>query len=274
MFINHCHIIPEGLLDQNDPQKGTLKRLKEIMDKTGVTKAIAFAPFVRLMPWDESWYKIDFKTERECNEWFYQSLKDYQRIYGFVTVNPKSPDSCEILTEYINKGFVGAKIHPPVFQIKIDDPSLDKFYSTSEKLNIPLLFHTGVHGWKLDQYMPILLDNVAQKHPDLKIIIAHMGGVAFFDQALAVLHNNKNCYAGITQCSGRDWKSIMPPERVKLILDIPGAENRIIYGLDYPFNPDNLQALSDDIKWIQSLNISKEEQEKILGKNLEKLIER
>lgn len=273
MFINHCHIIQEGLLDKDDPQKGTLKRLKEIMDKTGVTNAIAFAPFIHLMPWDESWYKTDFNTERECNEWLYLSLKDYPGILGFVTVNPKSSDSCEILTEYINKGFVGAKIHPPIFQIKIDAPSLDKFYSTAERLKIPLLFHTGVHGWNLDQYMPILLDNVAQKHPDLKIIIAHMGGVAFFDQALAVLHNNKNCYAGITQCSGRDPKYTLSAEHVKIILNTVDVD-RIIYGLDYPFNHDNLQELSDDIKWIQGWNISKEEQEKILGENLEKLLER
>ena len=194
MFINHCHTAPKGWFDKNDQGKGTLKRLKKIMDEAGVEKAVAFAPFLHLMPKDRVWYKPDFKTERECNEWLYQSLKDYPGIYGFVTVNPKSSDSCDILNEYINKGFVGVKIHPPIFQIRVDDPFLDEFYSTVERLNVPILFHIGVHGWKINEYRPILLDNVAYKHPKLKIIVEHSHDTLFFKEVLAVLKNNSKIW--------------------------------------------------------------------------------
>ena len=47
---------------------------------------------------------------------------------------------------------------------------------------------------------------------------------------------------------------------------------RIIYGFDYPWNRNNLLALKEDIKWIQSWDISKEDKEKILGGNLVRLL--
>ena len=116
MFINHWHSAPEGTFDKDDPQKGTLARMYEIMKKSGIHRAVAFAPFLHCMP-NDTWYDIvGLKTEKECNEWLWCSLKNYPEITGFVTVNPGNPDSLEILVEYINEGFKGVKIHPPVFQ--------------------------------------------------------------------------------------------------------------------------------------------------------------
>ena len=47
---------------------------------------------------------------------------------------------------------------------------------------------------------------------------------------------------------------------------------RIIYGFDYPWNKNSLIALKDDIQWVQSWDISKEDREKILGGNLVRLL--
>jgi len=203
----------------------------------GIEKAIAFAPFLYLMPKD-TWYSIKYKSERECNEWLYQSLKDYPNIFGFITVNPKNPESCDILTEYINKDFVGIKIHPAVFQIKLDDPSLDRFYSIVEKLNVPILFHTDVHGWKINEYRPILLDNVAYKHPKLKIIIEHGHSSLFFNEILAVLINNSKV-----------WNNF--PVNVGIT--------------------SNFSLNEKDIEFINN-TFSQEESDLILGKNLERII--
>ena len=271
MFVNHWHVAPEGTFDKSDPEKGSLKRMKKLMTELGIEKGVAFAPFVHLMDYDCSWYNCALKTERECNEWLYQALKDYPGISGFVTVNPRNPAACKILAEFVNKGFVGVKIHPPVFQIKIDSPSLGKFYSTAESLNVPVLFHTGPHGWFLDQYMPILLDRVAYKHPKLNIIIEHCGIPCFFDQALAVflnhskIRNRHNVFAGITGILKREHK-----EKLLSVIKALGADH-VIYGLDYPFHDG--EWLKEDIKFVKnSLGLKKEEQEAVLGKNLERLI--
>lgn len=206
------------------------------------------------------------------NEWLCEELKKYPNLLGFATINPKNPNASEKLKKVVKMGLVGAKIHPPIHRITINDLAIDGFFKTAEELKIPIHIHTGVHGGFLRTYEPILIDDVLQRHPHLSIIMDHLGGYALFDQALAVLHNNKNCYAGLTQCSGRDSRYYLPGERVDILLRTVGAE-RIIYGFDYPWNyGDNLNALKEDINWIQSWNISKDDKDKILGGNLIRLL--
>ena len=52
-----------------------------------------------------------------------------------------------------------------------------------------------------------------------------------------------------------------------------GAD-RIIYGLDYPWNTNNPEALANDLAWVGSWGISDEDQQKILGGNLSRLIKK
>jgi predicted TIM-barrel fold metal-dependent hydrolase len=139
-------------------------------------------------------------------------------------------------------------------------------------MRLPISIHTGAHGWNLRHYMPILIDDIAQRHPKLPMILEHIGGIAFFDQALAVLHNNKNCCAGLTQCSGRDPIYALG-ERRKVLLETVGLD-RIVYGFDHPWNNDNRAALKNDIEWVRGWDIAEADKEKILGGNLLRLITR
>lgn len=269
MFISHCHVGAIGFGgEQSNPKVGTLPNLEQILDTVGVEGAVVFAPFPsKGLGWGG---KVVEKFEGP-NEWLCEELRKYPNLVGFATINPKEPDASEKLKKIVKMGLVGAKVHPAVHKITINDLAIDEFFKTAEKLRIPIHIHTGVHGGFLRTYEPILIDDVMQRHPDLSIIMDHLGGYALFDQALAVLHNNKNSYVGLTQCSGRDPLYYLPKERVDILLKTVGVE-RIIYGFDYPWNKNNLLALKEDIKWIQSWDISKEDEEKILGGNLIRLL--
>lgn len=267
MLINHCHTSFRGFgMEPEDPEIGTLPALQGILSEVGVDRAIAFAPFGQQgQEWEESGGGIG------RNEWLCRELEKYPNLSGFASVYPQDHDAPQQLRRAIEMGLVGAKVHPPVMQFRPDDPAIDGFWQMAEELQIPVSIHTGVHGWFLRNYMPLVLDNVAQRHPKLPIIIEHIGGAVFFDQGLAVILNNENCYAGLTQSSGRAPSFAISPERIKLLLDTVGA-GRIIYGLDYPWNPKNVDALRYDIEWIRSWDISDEDKERILGGNLEALI--
>jgi len=195
------------------------------------------------------------------------------RLRGFATLNPAEPGSADRLREFVAAGLVGAKVHPPVQKIALDDPALDPFWTAAEELGIPIHLHTGSHGGLLKTYRPMLLDEVAQAHPNLPLIIDHMGGYALFDEALAVLHNNRNAYAGFTQASGRYNVYEIPPHRVKVVLDTVGAD-RVVHGLDYPWNADNDLALGEDIAWVRAFALSREDTDKILGGNILRLTAR
>lgn len=269
LFINHCHTSVKGFGAQRDrPEMGTIGALQELLSEHPGARAICFAPFGFE---GGPWAKIGGGLDR--NEWLARELRQYPQLRGFATVYPQDHDAAGQLKRAIAGGLVGAKVHPPVMRFRLDDPAGEPFWRAAEELQIPISIHTGTHGWNLRYYMPLLLDEIAQAHPKLPLIIEHLGGAAFFDQALAVLHNNKNCYAGLTQCSGRDPKYTLEPARRERLLETVGPE-RIIYGLDYPWHKDNPQALKDDIAWIGSWGLATEDQQKILGGNLARLIGR
>ena len=267
MLINHCHVSAKGFgLEPDNPEMGTVPALRRLLDQAGVDRAVLFAPF----GWEGgAWDAIGGGLGR--NEWLRRQLDAHPGLLGFANVFPQDHDAPAQLKSAIEMGLVGAKVHPPVMRIRLDDPALEPFWAAADDLHIPVSIHTGTHGWNLRHYMPLLLDDVAQRHPELPLILEHVGGVAFFDQALAVLHNNRNCYAGLTQTSGRAPDYALLPDRIKLLLDTLGPD-RLIYGLDYPWNRGNQQALRDDIQWIQSWSIPDADKQKILGGNLERLI--
>ena len=261
--MGHCHVAaePHGRDESGVPGIGTIPTLLRIMEESGVEGATVFAPFHP-------------QGDVEANEWLCRELEKYPNLVGFAVIDPKQRGAADKLRECAKMGLKGLKIHPPVMRTAINDPDNDPVYRAAEELGIPIECHTGAHGWYLRNYMPILFDDIAQKHPELRIIIAHVGGQTFFDQALAVMLNNKNVYAGLTMetgPSGRFPASALRPEQTRTLLETVGPA-RIIYGLGYPWNSDNAKALRNDIDWIRGWDIPDEDKKKILGGNLDRLI--
>lgn len=265
-LISHFHPMPEGILCKEwpsvikDPKAGTFPELIRVMNEIGVEKAVAFAPFAHQAP------------EAEAHEWLWRNIIVWQgRVAGFVSLNPQGERACQKLRKYMKKGFAGAKIHPSVMKIVVNDKKNDPYYKTAQELGIPIVFHTGVHGWHLKNYRPLLIDDVAQRFPDLKIIMAHIGGTAFFSEALGVLQNNKNVYGELTSTRkircGFSW--YLSDEFIRILLASVGPD-RLIYGTDWPWN--NSEDIRLDIERIRSWNITDEEKGKILGGNLQALI--
>ncbi len=258
MFVNHCHLMPEGSLDSSDPQAGTVATLLDIMDELGIERAVAFAP---LPGYVEDAY--------QANQWLWEQVRDNRRLEGFMTLNPTDSRSLAIAEEFAEKGLRGIKTHPPIYRARIDDEAAYPFYELAAGLRLPILFHTGVHGWLLDNYRPLLVDRIAQQFPDLQIIVEHMGGWEFFGEALAVVRNNRNCYAGITSVLDEDWAWYIPPELLRRMISLVGSE-RIIFGTDYPFRQqDDIRA---DIEAVCRICNNPGESDNILGASLAALI--
>jgi len=236
--------------------------LKSYMKETGISKAVIFPPFPHFCK------KID------TNAWLAEQIKNEPQFIGFANIDPKQVDSVQKLKKTFESGLRGVKIHPPILKTRIDDRRNFCFYEKAEELGLPILFHTGVHGWELESYRPLLIDKIAQTFPELNIIIEHLGGEAFFNEALAVLQNNSNTYAGITTTLLPILESEWNPwyqgtERIKMVLRQIG-ENRVIYGTDFPYN--DAAITHREIEIIKNLELNNETKNKILGGNLKKLL--
>ena len=258
MFVNHCHLLPPGLFAADDPLRGTPGGLLAAMDNLGIDRAVVFAPLPGFIP-----------DAREANQWLWEQVRDNERFTGFMTLNPVDSRSLPLMQEFAAKGLCGLKIHPPAFRARLDDEAAYPFYELAATLSLPILFHTGVHGWLLENYMPILLDRVAHQFPDLKIIVEHMGGWEFFDQALAVVRNNRNCYAGITSTLAAQWAWYLTPDRLRYMALMVGVE-RVIFGTDYPFRTS--EDIGQDIQVVREVFGNPETVDRILGANLAALL--
>ncbi len=258
MFVNHCHVMPPGAYDAENPALGTVEALREIMDELGIDRAVAFAPLPRYV-----------RDPHQANQWLWEQVRDADRLEGFMALSPIAPQSLPIMREFAEKGLRGIKTHPPVYRARIDDEAAFPFYELAAQLNLPVLFHTGVHGWLLEEYRPILIDRIAHEFPQLKIIVEHMGGWEFFGEALAVIRNNKNCYAGLTSTLDKDWAWYIPQELLQHVVSLVGSE-RVIFGTDYPFR--QCDGIRHDIEAARSICNGPAEAENVLGKTLVALI--
>lgn len=272
MYLNHCHVFPHGAFP-DQPELGTLPELARFMEECGIERTIAFAPF-----WGPK--SKELLDGEEINAWLYRNLQDYPNIDGAVTVSPKAPNACELLETYARKGFVGIKAHPPVMRFRIDDPACDEFYALAAELGMFVLFHTGVHGGRLEDYRPLLIDNIVYRHPNLKVIIEHMGisagiGRGFFDEALSVIHNhssrwcNRGVYAGLT--------GIGKSQHRQLIADTlqEAGTGRCIFGLDWPHmngHKDAVIRYHSERDVIESTGLTQDQTDDIYGQSLAELV--
>lgn len=260
-WVNHCHILPANHTCPDAPRDGTLEHWLEVAPELKIERAVAFAPFPHQYSGDGNEYIAEVVMKHPC-------------LIGCATIHPLSPEAPERLQHFVeNYGFCAAKLHPPVMQFRVNDPAVDPYYAMAAKLGIPITFHTGVHGWRLRDYRPLLFDEVAERHPDLKIIMAHTGGTAQFQEALAVLQNRPNVFAELAQTRrilrGYSWH--LTDENIQMLLASVGP-HRIIYGCDWPWVP--AIEIRKDIERIQSWSISDREKQMILGGNLKRVLSR
>ena len=126
---------------------------------------------------------------------------------GYVNVNDMEA-SLEKLEEAVKGGWVrGIKLYPYAEHFMLDDDSINPIYEKCLELDIPILLHVGfqrsslVHPSQIGAKpckastlgYPVQFCTVLEKYPQLKLIMAHMGGDAYF-QCLSICMRFENAY--------------------------------------------------------------------------------
>ncbi len=257
IFANHAHIYQDGFVEN-----GSVDYLKYVMDECEISKAVAFAP---LPP--------DYRREGNLhqNQWLANQIKNEENIIGFGVIDFALGNVKDQVQQLFELGLKGIKIHPAEQQLRINAPEAFEVYEKAEELGLFLSFHTGVHWYRIADYNQLLYDEVAYHFPKLKFTMEHVGGYSFFTEALAVLVNSPNTYAGITSVFDTEVNKFwyLNDEKIRDLLWMVGPE-RCVFGLDTPWNgPDKVKFAIEKIK---ALDIPEEKIEGILGGNLKKLL--
>lgn len=147
------------------------------------------------------------------------------RIIGCVYVNPLNPATVEAMEGYLKNGFTAVKLNPLRHAYCADTAALDPILDIAAKNNVPVCIHSGHPPYALPWQIGLL----AERHPDVKIMMIHMGhghGV-YIDAAIKMARKYPNIYL---EMSG------MPmPSKIRNAYETVGSD-RIMFGTDSPFH--------------------------------------
>jgi uncharacterized protein len=202
------------------------------MNRCGVDQGVIFP--LTFMPLNGEWQRMNDMTAKYVREY-------PDRLIGFAIINPKEiKDSLKELDRCKRElGFKGLKIHPSMQESFCNSEDLFSIYQFCQDENLPILFHTGAslpsHSDKFSH--PVLLDDVAVRFPDLKIIIAHMGR-PYYQDAAFLLRKHKNIYADICANEGRVGDTLLLENALSWIKIYADGVKRLLFSSDFPvFDP-------------------------------------
>lgn len=259
--VNHAHVFQEEVR-----KEGSIQALENVMDQCSIDRAVCFAPFADY-----------FRSNGESpNRWLYEQIKNNDRFLAFGTIDFTKDNLKEQAEEIHQLGFAGIKLHPAHQKFKVDEDRACEVYSVAEKYGLPISFHTGVHWHRISSYNTLLYDEVAYKFPKLKICMEHVGGYAFFNDAIGVMCNNpKTVYAGLTSVFDREMNKYwyLGKDKVKDLIWLAGI-HRCVFGLDFPYNSaDKIKdAMRQMRECIDEMGLGDDAVEKVFGGNLMKMI--
>jgi hypothetical protein len=163
-----------------------------------------------------------------------------KRFIGFASVDPDSKQNAlnEMKRAKDQIGLRGLKLNPALQGFDPVSSTALEVYKEAERLEMPILIHTGItfsNRFSIQHNRPLIYDDIARKHPKLRICLAHMGWPWLWD-AVTVAIRNPNIYldtAGTyAGTPGEHVSQITSTLSSRLIENVLGE--RLMFGSDYP----------------------------------------
>ncbi len=251
---SHAHIFPDKIAQKASINighfydiemdfDGSVNKLLEIAEKNSIDRLLVHS--VATVP----------QQVTHINDFIASQVSLHPDLFvGFASLHPDMEGLAEEVDRVISLGLKGIKLHPDFQLFALDDENACRMYEIVGD-RLPFLIHTGDKRYKYSN--PSLLKKVAERYPDVKFIGAHFGGYSEWDEA-------ENCLCGLKNvwfdCSSSFFE--ISKEKAVELIKAYGAD-RIFFGTDYPmWNAEN------ELEIFNSLEISDEDKEKILWKNI------
>lgn len=228
------------------------------MDEAGIEKSVLFAVDAPLLTASNDFVK------NICNEY-------PDRFIGFASINPNRKDFLRKIKNAIeNLGLSGCKFHPPLQDFYTNDSKLWPMYKLISEMEIPIVFHVGSTPFgnlvKLKQADPLLIDDVANDFPNLKIILTHLGTL-WHNESFMIAEKHPNVYID-TAAYPHEIEELLTERLIKRV----GSE-KFLFGTDFPMPYEGgMHRMVDFVECFKQLNISEELKEMILHRNFEQLM--
>lgn len=269
---------------------GLIDDFVEAMEKAGVAKAvtvnlfsaeaareIAIAGFPEGLTEDERARRLaevdaDIREDLKAfNLWACETARSHPGITAFVAadVNALPGEECaaHIADLVSSHGAGGVKLHGAFQRFDMGDERLWPVYETCRELRLPIIGHAGPDQKGLGYAEPRAFTRVLKSFPEVRIVLAHLGGAAW-QQAAEVAEMHPNAFFDC--CEIIEWlgapRAPTETQLVELMRTI--GVDRIMMGSDYPWYD-----LDHTVERVMELPLlSEEEKYQILGANAVRIL--
>lgn len=160
-------------------------------------------------------------------------------LIPFASVDPlqggKAVQKARTLVE--DFGVRGFKFHPSTQGFTPNDERFLPLFCQLEEYGLPVIFHTGQtgigagmpggYGIRLSLSNPMYLDDLAARHPGMKIIMAHPS-VPWQDEAIAIATHKSNVWIDLSGWSPKYFEpKLVQAARTYL-------QDKVLFASDYP----------------------------------------
>lgn len=147
--------------------------------------------------------------ESKDNRKLLEKVRSHKRLIGcYLICNPNpalkqipqsecdKPSVLEALVQ--EQGVVGMKSIPSFYQVPLNNPLYFPYYAIAQDAGIPFMLHCSSSG--SDYSSAAMIEEVVKKFPELKLILAHFGGLnpSYMKKAVELASCYENIYLNTT----------------------------------------------------------------------------
>ncbi|MBD3942678.1 amidohydrolase family protein [Microbacterium sp. NEAU-LLC] len=228
---SHCHQPGHWGHEHEDHWQGayggdpypvvTPESVDEVMGEAGIDVAIVFGLAAS---------QAGVRTPNAFTADFIQRMKT--PAIGFCALDPLDANWREQVEEAIELGMRGVKLYPVLSLFDPLDPEFDDFYRMLSANGMVALWHMGATPspiGRLAVSQPLVIDEVARRHPDLTQVMAHMGHPWQRDTNV-VLRKNRRVFADVSGVPSRQMDAYLALVNAQEWNTVP----KLLFGSDYP----------------------------------------
>lgn len=229
----------------------SLAKLEEIYRSQGI-RAACISPMEGIFPKNE-----DELLDANCSMEALSQIHDW--IYQWVIIHPRMPKSFYQAEKMLqNEKCVGVKIHPDAHKYAIEECG-EEIFAFCNSQNAVLLSHSGEPMSLPERFVPF-----ADRYPDVKVIVAHLGCGFDGDIAHQVRAIREAVYGNIyTDVSSA--KSILNGLVEWAVQEV--SPGKLLFGTDTPLHHIPMMK-----QRIETAELTETQKEAVFWKNAGKLL--
>lgn len=188
-------------------------------------------------------------------------------LIGFLSLDLSQPGwQDELIEGHQDLKLKGIKLLPMYAGFFPNDRQFDHLWEYATRHGLPVLLHTGttfVAQARLECTLPRLLDDVASRFPEVRMILAHLSH-PYEGECVVTIRKHPNVYADVSALHYRPFQLY---QSLMLVQEY-GVWHKLLFGTDYPFTTvaaslDGMRQLNDMLEGTKLPRLNEDKMEEM-----------